>query len=747
MTCLLYEEDFEKYPSAIVDYKTRNQDFVRLAALYKEMGSPWAGRMILSLINPDLQGVDPFNPPDKATADAVAVECKMNFWYFIREIARDPQGSDEFPLLFKPNRGVIALYWLYFNHIVLFLIMIRQTGKSFGIDWLYIYLLNIGVTKYEIAHLTKDEKLRSRELTRIKSMELTLPWYLKQRKDTDPGNTEVLKVSSLENYFRCYVPNKSPKIADMIGRGMTAGTAGVDELAYIFNNFITIPVMLSATLTAREVAAMKGEPYGTIFATTSGKRDTPEGRYAYRLVHDAAVWSEAFYNVKNRAELEKIILAACPTTEKKLHVNCTFNHRQLGKTDKWLRDRLAESIQEDQVQVEADFLNLWPSGSTLSPFTKEVAETIRGSEVSDYYTQFAGDAYALRWYYPEPLIESMLRNTHHILTIDPSDAVGLDGIGVNLLNVVTGEEAMAATISMTNLIRFCQWLADFLENNLNVTLICERRGSGSTIMDYLLLYLSAKGINPFTRMYNTVVQDADIYEERFKEVQGYLNSREDLCTKYKKSFGFATSGSGTTSRSDLYSKTLNAACKFGATVVRDKTLILQLLGLVIKNGRVDHQDGEHDDQVISWLLGWWLMTLGKNLSYYGIDPRSVLSGNTARIIERSMKSGYENYVEQQAKRDVERLTELLSREKDEYLAMKYEVELERAADLLGEKDREIIAADDLINELRAKRKEVHNPGLSANRLSQYLTKTSSYQAQPQYNDYMRYGNFSSDAFL
>lgn len=756
---ILFEEDFEiKHPQAIVDYDTRNREFVRLAALYTKMGVPHAGKMILALHDRGLKGIDPFNPPSPEYATRVAIECKDNFWYFIREIARDPAGSEEQPIYFVPNRGVIAAYWLYFNHIVFFLIMIRQTGKSFGIDWLYIWLLNIGTTKYEIAQLTKDEKLRSRELERLKAMELTLPKYLKMRQDRDPGNTETMRISRHENYFKSYLPNKSPKIADMVGRGMTASTAGVDELAYIFNNHITVPVMLSATLAAREVSRKKGEPYGTIFTTTSGKRDTPEGRYAYRLVHEGAVWSEQFMKVKNLEELEKVILNACPGDakgEKRLHVNCTFNHRQLGKTDKWLADRLKESIQEDPVQMQADYFNMWPSGTTSSPFSREVAEMIRQGIVDDYYTQIDGnDMYALRWYYSEDAILSKMLNAHHILCIDSSDAIGRDALGVNLINVMTGEEAMAATVPKTNLITFAKWVADFLEVNLNVTLIVERRGSGQTIIDYLLLYLPARGINPFTRIYNTIVQEAESFPDRYEEIKNPYAAGEDIYTKYKKAFGWATSGTGSTSRSDLYSKTLSIATRMGGKVIRDKILIHQLLGLVIKNGRVDHQDGEHDDMVVSWLLGWWLMTNGKNLSHYGINPRDILCVNEAVVQAQRSQSTLERYQHEMAKASIERIKSLIEGETDPYIIRRYEADLLRALEMISSEDREVIAADDLLQQLRDKRENAYRPGMGTetrNYLESAIQSYPSFGGMQSYNNYANgpysVGTFSSDRFI
>ena len=961
----LFQDDFDLYPGAIVDTKTRNQDFVRIAALYKQMGVK-NHSFPLILLNRELQGVDPFNPPDTATRDAIVIECKENFWYFIREIARDPAGSDDAPILFKPNRGIMAAYWLYFNHVIFTLIMIRQTGKSFGIDWLYTYLLNIALTKSEISQLTKDEKLRGREIERLKAMEMTLPYYMKQRGARDPGNTEVLKISSLENYFKSYVPNRSVKIADQIGRGMTSSNIGVDEFAYIANNFITVQVMLSASQAAREVARIKNEPYGTIFTTTSGKRDTPEGRYAYKMVFDSAPWSESFLDAKNNEELMRIIENASPAGVPR--VNATFNHRQLGKTDDWLRARLKDALQEDATQIEADYLNAWPSGSASSPFSKDIAEAIRQSKVDDYYTAIDGpDCYALRWYYPAEEIEMRMARDPHILSIDPSDGVDRDALAVVLMNSATGEVAMATTVPKTNLIHFAMWICEFLEKWLSVLCIIERRGSGAVILDYLLLYLPSKNINPFTRLYNTIVQDSDTQPDRFNQIKNWVpQSAQHHPTVHKACFGWATSASGATSRNDLYSKTLTMGTRMAGGLMRDAVLVHQILGLVIRNGRVDHESGEHDDMCfvgdtlvrtstgnrpireiqvgdlvltrqgykpvvkvfcnekevisrfgltgtpnhpfitahgevafkdlkldtkvitcneklsittertiidilsqnglsietitggttsgrnhplpftgrftrmfmvpfrpvtsstmlmgtisttllrissalrkasifggtpclkkngneeerkveritlsmlgeratrrpqqnmqlsternqpglrtgeeiiliwpakstplpgekeespqkrkemvynlmvadcheyfvndilvhncIAWLLGFWILTMGKNLSYYGINPREVLSRNPKLIEHRKQKSSYETYVEQQAKLDIQRLTQALEAEKDEFIARRLEFDLERAIQKLSDEEREIVSTDDLITQLREKRK-------------------------------------------
>ena len=698
---ILFLEDYDRFPGCVIDTQTPNTAFLRQAALYRDMGIK-NHSAILTTLDPELIGVDPFAPNlSNELKLRIAIECKSNFWWLLRNVSRDPAGSNEFPLPFRPNRGIIAAYWLFLNHIMPLLIMIRQTGKSFGIDWLVIWLLNLRMTNSEISYITKDEKLRGREIERIKAMELTLPTYLKQRGRFDPGNTEVLRVSSLNNTFKCYLPNKSKKLADLIGRGMTAPIVIGDELAYLHNNNITIPVMLSSTLAARQIAEMKNEPHGVIFMTTSGKRDTPEGKYAYKMLQDSAVWTEKMFDLRDQKELTEFVMNASPAG--KLQVNCTFNHRQLGQTDEWLKQRLKDSQQEDPVQIKADFLNEWPSGTTSTPFSAETAQMIRDSEVLDFYTEIAPpESYALRWYYSEDEIARRMQEPH-VLSCDPSEAVGRDAIALYMANVHTGETAMVASITEGNLIHFARFLADFLIKHLKVTLIIERRSMGTMIIDYLNIFLPKAGIDPFTRIYNQVVQYADDYPDRYKEIQRFGSNQDQLLRKYKPLFGWATSGSGATSRDALYSTTLNNAVKMLGTLIRDRNLVLEILGLEIRNGRVDHGEGEHDDLVIAFLLFYWLISQGRNLRHYGIDPREILCRCDRFTQQLAEKSLYDQRREQQARELVESLTEQIKNEPDDYVARRLEYDLHRAVAALPQSDRDTISADDLVTKVREER--------------------------------------------
>lgn len=239
---------------------------------------------------------------------------------------------------------------------------------------------------------------------------------------------------------------------------------------------------------------------------------------------------------------------------------------------------MERSINEGE-SAERDYLNRWTSGSLTSPIPVNLVDVIRNSEVSDPYNEITTYGYIVRWYIPEDQILQVLSKHHHILCLDTSDASGGDDIGMVLINSVTGEVTAAGNYNETNLIAFAEWLSTWLVKYSNITLIIERRSSGATIIDYMHLYLSSKGINPFKRMYNRVVQDYDEYPDRYALIsKSYGSVKPEYLVEFKKSFGFATSAFGATARSELYGSVLQNAVKMCSPLVRDKKLIDQLLG-------------------------------------------------------------------------------------------------------------------------------------------------------------------------
>ncbi len=699
---ILFKEDWGFY-DAFPNTETANESFIRLASLYKDMGiSNYS--FILALHDKSLVGVDPHDPNlDPLTIGKIGIEAKINPWFYLRECVKAPPitGIENIP--FEAHRGNISLWWLFMNHITNILVQIRQTGKSFATDCLGVYLMNIRCDNTQINLLTKDDTLRKENMDRIKRIEDNLPYYFKQRTNKDINNTEMFSIVARNNRYIGHVPQKSPKDALKVGRGLTSPIFFIDEAPFQPNIGIALPAALTAGTRARENAELAGEPYGTIITTTAGKKDDVDGKYVYDMCMQSAPWSEKFLDARNRQELEEMVRKHSSKGVPRVY-SC-FNHRQLGKDDIWLKKTIegAENITPED--ADRDFFNIWTAGSLHSPLPVSLLEKIRKAgreQVCETTSKIGG--YITRWYIPESSIPVTMGNDRFILAMDSSDAQGGDDISLVLMSVTSGEVIAAGTYNETNLITFAEFVAQWLIDYPNILLIPERRSSGVAIIDVLLRMLPARGIDPFRRIFNRVVNDAEEDRNRFEEINVPMGRRDSyVYVDHKKHFGFATSGSGITSRTELYSTTLQAAAKRLGEKINDIKIIDQLTSLIIINGRVDHPKGGHDDMVIGWLLCCWLVLQGKNLGFYGIDYRQILA--KLQLNNGEKKDDYQEYEQMKIREMMDEVYNKLKGEKDDFLANNLEFKLRHLNSKLIRKENEIFVIDDLINSIKENKKK------------------------------------------
>ena len=629
---VLFKKDWET-SGAVADVNTSNQTFLRYSQLLKKMGIE-NHLFPLTLLNTNLLGIDPWS--DKLTESEIiqiTTECRLNPWYYFREVVRVPAvaGAEDVP--FRANRGNMALFWLFFNHITSLLIQPRQTGKSVSTDTLMSYLLAIGTINTKMSLLTKDEKLRTANVLRLREILDGLPFYLRLRGKGDTYNTEKITVNALGNSYITMVPQMSEKAAANIGRGHTIAINHVDEIAFITNIHITLPALLAASSAAFDAAEQAGSPYGTIFTTTAGFLSSKSGEYCKTKIYDQCLrWTEKLYDLEDEQDLRSTIMKNNPY--KKTHVLLEFNHRQLGYTDDWLRRKIADAM-SDPVSAQADFLNKWAEGSETSPLDRKVLKKIVDSSRDEEYAEITKHGYIIRWYVSEEEVEEGLPDRMLIVGLDTSDAIGKDDIAMCVRDASTGEVVAAGEYNETNIITFADWIANLLMEYENMILVPERKSTGASIIDYLLQILPANNIDPFERIFNWVVNDSDINPKFRDQVVGvpFRNRGPEVYSKFKQEFGYATSSTGRAARDNLYGTSFLASTKYTGHLCRDKTLIGQLSKLVRKNNRIDHRPGEHDDMVIAYMLSYWFLTQAKNKSFYGLSHNDILSTVTTAMIE------------------------------------------------------------------------------------------------------------------
>lgn len=618
---ILYGNDWCKYRiMPHIHYETRNDSFLKIAKKLHDMGVANCLYM-LSLFNKSLIDVDPYDPNlTDEQKHAIAVECSINFWYFIREVIRIRVPGQAEGIRYIANRGNMALSWLYLAHIDVFLIQPRQTGKSVSTDCIMLWLMFFGSRNNTISLITKGD-LRAENIKRLKAMRDFLPGYLIVRDRKDPDNSEWLGYEALKNAYKASIAQGNETAANNLGRGITTATIHIDEGPFLSFVDITIPAALNATTTARRYAEINKTPHGNIFTTTAGRRDSREGKYFYGILQDAAVWNEMYYDCVDFRDLSETIMNNSGSQAPS--VNITMSHRQLGYTDEWLRKTIAQN-KNDKESAERDFLNRWTSGNLTSPLSIALNEKITASQREVVYTEITKQKYMVRWYISKAEIEGNKTATHYVIGMDTSDATSTGDSNTIVFRDIR-DMGVVATMNFrnTNTINIQNMVADLLEQHTNSTFIPERNRAQSLI-DHLLIELPRRGIDPFRRIYNTLVDDQTVRRVEFMElVNTPLGARtQEFYDSKRTYFGFWT---GAQSRPILYGRILQEAAKHTGYVTRDKELIDQIMGLVAKNGRVDHKSGGHDDLVIAWLLGYWFITDARHHDWYGIDTRKVMA--------------------------------------------------------------------------------------------------------------------------
>lgn len=720
---ILFLEDWNKYPRAIVHTKTSNKSYLVLAEKYKRMGvKNYAFH--LALMQPELETVDPFDPNlTMEQMQMIGLECKHNPWYFFREVLRLKPQAGANPVPINANRGNIGLYWLFFNHMDMCLIQPRQTGKSVSTDGLMIYLIFIGTINTRINMVTKDNDLRFANVDRLKNMRNYLPKYLWTKSKQDSDNKTDVTCAQLNNIYATAVAQNSEAGALSLGRGTTSPIMHNDEGPFCNYIDVTLPAILASGGAARDEARREGAHYGNIFTTTAGKKDDRNGAYMYEMVSGGMTWDErALLDCSSQKQVEEIIEKN--STGQKPIVNMTFSHTQLGYDDQWLKEKLKNSNAKGE-EADRDYFNVWTSGGLSSPLSVDLNKYIRESQKEPDHIEISKDGYIMRWYIPKHEIEYVMEHGNYILAMDTSEGVGRDAISMVIMDVRNLKVIAASDNSETNLIRFSNYVCDLLVKYRNVTLIPERRSTGQLFIDNLLHKMPTLGIDPFKRVYNQIVDEGRQHEPEFNAIASDPAHRPDhFYDRCKRYFGYTTSGSGRMSRDVLYGDILQQAASLGGGKVCDKRLIDEITGLVVKKGRIDHSSGSHDDMVIAWLLACWMLMSTRNLDFYGIR-NALCEVEEFGMASKKPKSSdpYDLYLDQQQKlmrEEMKQLMENLKSVNDDLLAVKVENRLRFLDQQLISDDESAFSLDKIITEAKEERMKRRKSMNSFNRTGRSL---------------------------
>lgn len=627
---ILFKDDWNHYPTAIPDFKTKNRSFLEYAEKLRLMGID-NYLFCLSLLNPELQGVDPYSTT--LTRDQKALiftECKYNIWYYLREVYKVVPMASAVGIQFGAHRGNIAYAWGCMLHLSVALTLPRQLGKSVVADAINQWTKDIAARNTNIILVTKDDDLRRKNIARLKKARLLLPSYISNVSKKDSDNMFEMTNIHLGNTLTTAIGQPTVEGANKAARGLTSPAFQFDEPPFTKNIKIMLTAALPAYIAASEEARMHSNPYYIGYTTTAGKIDDQDGAFMYRIFHEGMWFDESLFDCTDRAHVIRRIRRQSAGDDILIYIN--FLHYQLGKTDEWLYSALGITHSYGQ-DADRDYFNIWTNGTAEHPLAKRVVDAVVGSRQDAKYIELFEREYAIKWFVSEHELNERKRDDKKMIVgIDMSEGIGRDLISFMILAEEDIGVLGTMVIKETNILNFIDWVCDVMVKYPNMILIPENKSTGVVLIDALLVKLPALGIDPVKRIYNRIIDENLRDEERYAPAFESISRRPmSFYERNKTMFGYRTSGGGMHSRNKLYVEALQKAGNYGADKVRDAGLASEILSLSVKDGRIDHKSGLHDDRVIGWLLAVWMLAFSKNLAYYDITAPLMLANDLSKV--------------------------------------------------------------------------------------------------------------------
>lgn len=653
---ILHQDDWLKYPNAIVDYKTKNKSWRDIVVTLHEMGVKNC-LFPLALHDQSLQGVDPHSP--NLTEDQkirICLEIETNPWYYLREVVRiEESGTDGNPLL--ANRAVIAIWWNRLQSIDVYVMQPRQSGKSIIADCDHVWKTIFYGYKMQRFLLTKDSQLVAKNTMRLKKLRAMLPKYTWYPTKKDKDVEHIFNYAARENELTLRPAQTDETSAINAARGFTVSELHVDEVPFIKYIQVMLPAISSAMDNAIWNAKKNGVIHGKLFTTTAGDLSIPQGRYAYELFCSGCTFTEEMYDLGSTEKLRNVIIKN--TGNPNPMVSMVFNHRMLGISDEefWRRIRGSISTEED---INKDYFLIWGKGGVQSIIPTKTMDRISQAVIRPKYNELTSFGYVMRWYLDKDVIESYMNENNIIMGVDTSEQINRDSTAFILFNPVNLEMVATLNVSDANLINTANWLASFMIKYKNITMIIEKKSSAQSFIDAVLDVFIKEGVNPFKRIWNQIVDNNTKYKKEYDSVKRNFVS-VPFIQQHRRLFGFNTSGN---TRHLLYSQVIQMAASRSAEVLRDEQLANQLASLKVSNdGRVDHASSGHDDAVMAWLLGHWMLMFGRNLDFYGIDSRYVMRNVNDEGKQLTEEDLFDMSIVDDLEEEIEELISVIRREK------------------------------------------------------------------------------------
>ncbi len=565
---------------------TRNISFLKMYEILKSLGIK-NNDFFLQLNDPAIADLDIFDEKSLTKEQKIRIikEVHDNPWYFFREVVLIPAAGGNVP--FNINRGTLALIFSVLNNISNITVLPRQTGKTFAICALYLWLFYFGAKNTAMTLFSYNDSILQANLQRIKDLRDNLPSYLNLLDNQDKDNTREMRfeAGTYFNHIRIKAPSQSRDGAMKVARGLSTSCTFFDEIAFTPYIKEIYEASVFAYKTAAEAARAKNNYYHRVMTTSAGHLNNEEGQWCFNFINSACTFNEKMYDIS--LENVKEIISKNSTNN---FLYITFMYYDLSLPDNYLEETKKDSVSEDAFRREV--LNSWEKTGVDHPLGQELIANLTNYISAPSEVIVIDNIYFLKLYRSTSEIDF---NKKYVGGVDCGGNLMKDFSTLVIVDPANFEVIATLRTNSFSTNRFAKALVYvMLKIFPGLILVPERNSMGIAIIDYI--------IDNFPQLYRRMYHEPNETKEK------------SMVTKKGEKPGFATTNK---TRPLLFNNLLKIVVQEDYTRLHDVNIIYEIIGLVVgRNGRIDHDPAGHDDTLIAYLFTRWFFTYAKNKNRY-----------------------------------------------------------------------------------------------------------------------------------
>lgn len=587
----------------ILHYNTKNTSFLKLHYILKEMGIR-NNTFFLELYDEDLLHINPLDEENMTFGQKLKVhrEIARNPYYFAREIVRIPTGGANIP--FEINRGNLALMWAIDNDINNITILPRQTYKTTTTVAMYLRGIYWAWENTESLWFNMNDDKNGDNMERFKNMRSSLPEYLQlmSRKDVDNARSiKYLMNGGMYNAISCKAPGHSEESSNKVGRGRSAPVQWWDEAVVIKYLPIQYSAAIFAYATVAKIAERNNSARGITMTSTTGNLNVPDQKWFFNFINKSTDFTEDMYDLTgyktdegitkfDNKKISQFIDTNSPGNSGSKFLRIEYMYYDLGKDDNYIDEQRSLCNGDDDV-FNREVLNQWLDVSKEHPLGAESIKILNAQIRRPAEVVVVESIYFLKFYKRVSEIDTRLP---YIVGMDFGANIGKDYSTMVITDPTNFEVIATMRVNHQTIPKYAKAVAYIMLQILpSAVIVGESNAMGIAILQIIAQYIGAH------RIYT------DLEE----------NSKTKASSKNK--LGVTMTAK---LRSLFYGELIRVCVREYYDRIYDKHIITEMNTLTFtKTGRIDHEDGCHDDTLMAYLYTIWFCLYAKHKKSVNVD--------------------------------------------------------------------------------------------------------------------------------